>query len=88
MTPSAATITIRNVDPAVKARLRLQAARKGHSMEEEARRLISAGVTAEESRESAKSLGDVMRELFGPTGGVELPPVERGPGREPPSFLP
>lgn len=35
-----ASLTIRNLDDATKAQLRLQAARHGHSMEEEARRIL------------------------------------------------
>ena len=37
-----ASITIRNLDEAVKQALREQAARHGHSMEEEARKLLSS----------------------------------------------
>jgi plasmid stability protein len=36
-----ATLTIRRLDPAVKERLRVRAAQRGHSMEEEARRILS-----------------------------------------------
>ena len=35
-----ASITIRNLEDEVKRRLRIQAATKGHSMEEEARRIL------------------------------------------------
>jgi plasmid stability protein len=42
-----ATLTIRNVDAAVKARLRVRAARHGHSMEAEARTILSEAVAAE-----------------------------------------
>ena len=35
-----ASITIRNLDPAVKERLRVRAARHGRSMEDEARRIL------------------------------------------------
>ena len=34
------SITIRNLDPAVKERLRVRAAEHGHSMEAEARRIL------------------------------------------------
>ncbi len=36
-----ANLTIRKLEPATKERLRLRAARRGHSMEEEARRILS-----------------------------------------------
>ncbi|MGH8184897.1 MAG: FitA-like ribbon-helix-helix domain-containing protein [Rhodanobacteraceae bacterium] len=41
------TMTIRNLDDDVKTRLRLRAAQHGHSMEEEARRILSASLKAE-----------------------------------------
>jgi plasmid stability protein len=44
------SITIRNLDPAVK-RLRIRAAQHGHSMEAEARSIISSAVGAERPRE-------------------------------------
>jgi plasmid stability protein len=34
------SITIRNLDPAIKERLRVRAAENGHSMEAEARRIL------------------------------------------------
>ena len=36
-----ANLTIRKLEPGIKERLRLRAARRGHSMEEEARRILS-----------------------------------------------
>jgi antitoxin FitA len=39
-----ASITIRNLPEATKQRLRIRAAERGHSMEEEARRLIERGL--------------------------------------------
>ena len=42
-----ATLTIRNMDAAVKARLRVRAARHGRSMEAEARTILSDAVAAE-----------------------------------------
>ena len=45
------SITIRNLDPAVKERLRVRAAQHGHSMEAEARDIISSAVGAERPRE-------------------------------------
>ena len=40
------SITIRNLDPAVKERLRVRAAQNGRSMEAEARGIISSAVGA------------------------------------------
>jgi plasmid stability protein len=45
------SITIRNLDPAVKERLRVRAAQQGHSMEAEARDIISSVVGAEPARQ-------------------------------------
>ena len=44
-----ASLTIRNLDERVKAMLRLEAARHGLSMEEEARRILQRGVMAAEA---------------------------------------
>ena len=64
-----ATITIRNLDDELKARLRLKAANQGHSMEEEARLILRrALVSSSENRR----LGSRIRSRFGDGGGVEL----------------
>ena len=78
-----ATLTIRKLDPAVKERLRVRAARRGHSMEEEARRILSESC-GPVSR--AESLADIALRLFGEEDGVELELPDRQMGREPPSF--
>lgn len=41
-----ATMTIRNLDDDVKARLRVRAAQHGRSMEEEARSILSAALAS------------------------------------------
>jgi len=63
-----ATITIRDLDDGLKARLRLQAARKGHSMEEEARRILGAALD-EPARDG---MGTRIHERFAQVGGVDL----------------
>lgn len=78
-----ASITIRNLAPAMKERLRVQAARRGHSMEAEARAILQSALDRPQGHESLTS---IMRELFGPAHGVELELPARDPGREPPSF--
>ena len=78
-----ASITIRNLAPAVKERLRVQAARRGHSMEAEARAILQSALG---TPEPGASLTSIMRELFGPAHGVELELPAREQGREPPSF--
>jgi len=79
------SITIRNLDPAVKERLRVRAAQHGHSMEAEARDIISRAVGAERPREV--NLAEAIRRRFAPLGGaadLEIPPRE--PARDPPRF--
>ncbi len=72
-----ATLTIRDLEPVVKERLRIRAARGGHSMEEEARSILRAA-TAEDSN-SDLSLADAIRARFAPFGGVELELPKREP---------
>ena len=78
-----ANLTIRRIDPAVKERLRVRAARHGHSMEEEARRILSDACAPVEA---PRSLGELALALFGPEAGVELDLPTRQPLREPPDF--
>lgn len=78
-----ANLTIRKLDPAVKERLRVRAAQHGHSMEEEARRILSESCNPSPPQET---LADIALRLFGKENGVELDLPPRLPGREPPSF--
>ena len=81
-----ATLTIRNVDAAVKERLRVRAAQHGRSMEAELRAIVSDAVKSDERAEP--NLAEAIRRRFAPLGGVDLephPPVPLGP---PPSFEP
>lgn len=64
-----ATIMIRNLDDATKTNLRLQAARHGLSMEEEARRILRMAVNPAVPSEG---LGTRLQRRFGALGGVEL----------------
>ena len=80
------SITIRNLDPAVKERLRVRAAQHGHSMEAEVRSILQAALQPPE-RPPARDLYERIRARFEPLGGaddLELPP--RLPDRDPPSF--
>jgi plasmid stability protein len=78
-----ATLTIRRLDPTVKDRLRVRAAQRGHSMEEEARRILSESC-AQPSRE--ENLADIALRLFGDDYGIELELPKRQVGRDPPSL--
>lgn len=76
-----ATMTIRNIDDQLKARLRIQAAMHGRSMEDEARDILRAALSAEPMR--ATSLLEAVRARMEPLGGVELELPEREAIRDP-----
>lgn len=80
-----ANLTIRNLDPAVKERLRVRAAIRGHSMEAEARRILQAALR-ETDRLPERNLYERIRARFDPLGGVDLDLPPREPIREPPRF--
>ncbi len=63
------TLTIRNVDPALKEQLRIRAARNGRSMEAELRHILNATVGRETHREL--NLAEAIRRRFMPFGGVD-----------------
>ena len=72
-----ATLTIRSVDAALKERLRVRAARHGHSMEAEMRQILETTL-AEPVGSPQPNLAEAIRRRFAPLGGVdlELPPDE------------
>ena len=80
-----ASITIRNLDPAIKERLRVRAAQHGHSMEAEARRILQTALAPQEGPPT-RHLYDRVRARFAPLGGVDLELPPREPAREPPRF--
>ena len=77
-----ASITIRNLDPQIKNRLRVRAARHNRSMEEEVRSILR--VTLADASERPVGLVAAIRRRFEPLGGVELNLPPREPMREPP----
>jgi plasmid stability protein len=79
------SITIRNLDPAVKERLRIRAAEHGHSMEAEARRILQATLKGP-ARAPAWNLYERIRALVEPLGGIDLELPPREPTRDPPLF--
>lgn len=79
-----ATLTIRRIDPHVKERLRQQAAAHGHSMEEEARQILSGALSAPPAPD--QTAFDWLREPFARIGGVDLTLPARSPGRAAPDF--
>ena len=79
-----AAITIRDLEPEVKERLRVRAAQHGRSMEDEARAILRAAVSRTERAQT--NLADAIRKRFASIGGVELALPPREAGREPPKF--
>lgn len=63
-----ATITIRNLNEETKKKIRLMAARHGHSMEEEVRRILDRTVNEDDDT----GLGTYISDQFKEIGGVEL----------------
>ncbi len=84
------SITVRNIEDELKRRLRIRAAEHGHSMEEEARRILRSALGEDEAmaRDAVpeKDLGTEIHELFAPIGGVELEIPPRTPMRELPTL--
>jgi plasmid stability protein len=74
-----ATMTIRNIDDQLTARLRVQAAMHGRSMEDEARNILRTALLAEPA--SGQSLVDAIRARIEPLGGVDLELPAREPMR-------
>jgi plasmid stability protein len=79
-----ASITIRRLDDALKAKLRVRAASHGRSMEAEARQILEQELNSKQAPE--RNLADAIRSYFEPLGGVELKLPRRLPGRRPPVF--
>ena len=79
-----ASITIRNLDDGVKSALRIRAAERDRSMEEEARVILRVAVANDAAPEIG--LGTTLCDLFSPFGGVELDLPPRKYVREPPRF--
>ncbi len=66
------TLTIRNLDEHTKEQLRIQAARHGRSMEEEARTILRSALEARQPPAGGKGLGSRIHAHFALLGGVEL----------------
>ena len=77
-----ASITIRNLDAHTKARLRVRAAHRQRSMEEEARTILRAALAEDDA--TPGDLAAAIGARFRPLGGVELALPAREPMREPP----
>ncbi|MCO6442364.1 MAG: plasmid stabilization protein [Nitrococcus mobilis] len=76
-----ASITIRNLDDELKARLRRVAAEHGHSMEEEARRILRQALAKPRQN---NGLGSRIHKRYAALGGIELEQTVR---TEPPRAI-
>lgn len=74
-----ATLTIRNLDERLKGRLRVRAATRGRSMEEEARQILRA--VLDEPEPAEEDLAASIRRRFAKLGDVQLPIPAREPVR-------
>ena len=79
-----AKITIRNLEPAIKARPRARAAKHDRSIEQEAREILRTALC--EDPGPVSDLATAIRRRLAPFGGLELPAAERDSVREPPGF--
>ena len=76
-----ATITIRDLEPGIKERLRVRAARNGRSMEEEVRVILRSAI-AEACVTHTRLAASIRRRFKGCPVQLELP--DREPMRQPP----
>jgi plasmid stability protein len=79
-----ASMTIRDIDEKLKSRLRIQAARHGRSMEDEARDILRSALSREPTQ--SRGLFEAIRARIESLGGVELEIAPREPMREPVNF--
>jgi plasmid stability protein len=77
-----ASITIRKLDPETKERLRVRAAQRRRSMEDEARHILREALAREDLGQT--NLAESIRARFKQIGGVDLKVAPREPMREPP----
>ena len=75
-----AVLTIRNVDEAIKTALRVQAAREGVSMEEEARRILRDALSRQEEQ---TPLGQRLLRRFSGTASTDFVLPSRHTPRNP-----
>ena len=76
------SLTIRNLDEDLKGRLRVRAAQRGRSMEEEVRHILRAALSRGAPEES--DLGQAIQRRFKRLGGVKLAIPKRDRIRTPP----
>ena len=83
-----ATLTIRNLDDAMRDRLRQRAAVRGHSMEEEVRQILRQVVKPADTAATSEGLGSRIHNHFAQLGGVALELPSRSDTPKAPSLEP
>lgn len=81
-----ASMTIRNIEDGLKQQLRMRAASHGRSMEEEARDILRAALSAKSNQPA--NLAAAIRNRIKPLGGVSLEKASREAIREAPDLTP
>ena len=79
-----ATLTIRDLDDTLKRNLRIRAASRNRSMEEEARQILRTAL--QQVTVPSVDLASRIRARFAGLGDVPLAVAEREPVRPPPNF--
>jgi plasmid stability protein len=79
-----ASITVRNLDDGLTRQLRVRAARRGRSMEDEAREILRTALAT--AGEASPNLATAIRRRFATLGGVELDIPPRELLRDPPEM--
>ncbi len=77
-----ASLVVRNIEEVLKVRLRMRAAKNGHSMEEEVRHILKDAV----ERDPPQNLADLALEIFGSKHGIDIDIPGIRDAREPPRF--
>jgi plasmid stability protein len=80
------TLTIPDVDDALKLRLEARAGLHGKSIEAEARDILSEVLGEPEPEPCPNNLNAAIRNIVEPIGGIDLDIPAREPIREPPRF--
>jgi plasmid stability protein len=79
-----ASLVIRSFEDSLKERLRVRAARHGHSMEDEALEILQSALSADMGQPSDLAAAIRSRVLKAPI--IEAQPLSRQKVREPPEF--
>lgn len=79
-----ASLTLRNIDDSMKARLRMNAAENGRSMEEEARQILKQHLLR---KRSTAGIASRIHRRFSAIGGVDLGDMHHSTPRRPPTLF-